>query len=54
MAEIKVTILDKDLISDLVSTLEELEGDLAKAQEHLDDLKELLRGKVDVVLCHES
>ena len=48
MREVKVRILDEDTVSDLVSYLDELEADLAKAQKHLEDLKGILGGTVEV------
>ena len=39
MREIKVRVLDEDLIADLLSLLEEVEGDLSSMTKHLEDLK---------------
>jgi len=45
---IKVKVLDEDLIADLITYLREIEGNLNKAFENLEELKALLEGKVEV------
>jgi len=45
---IKVKVLDEDLIADLITYLEEIERNLNKAFENLEELKTLLEGKVEV------
>ena len=40
--EVKIRILDKDVVADLLAYLDELQGDLARAQKHLEDLRAIL------------
>ena len=54
MREIKVRVLDEDLITDLVSLLEEVEADLSSMAKHLEDLKAHLEGRVQLTDAKED